>query len=241
MRFFREFILLFVVLSTAACTTTVRHQKDYRDAFAQNREILIIPPEVEIYEVGMTTKKRLYTYEYNLEPIISDQVLQQLQDKSFRVKYLSRKDIHEQNLQAEVQRLYDIYKDSRNMLYAKVELDEKKAFNINNTVGNAASNIAEKNNVAFIAITDYSRAIKDTSSRVATVMMNLLLGSQTQDDSDVSVMIIGIIDAKTGKVLWTNRSYVVRGAFSSSSDKKKEEAEMKALVKFTLKPLNEKD
>ena len=236
MRFFHIALLILTILTTSACTTSVRHAKNYESTISQNRDILILPPEAHVHEVSVTDKKRMYDYEYNMEYIISDQLIQSFYDLGFKAKLLHRKDIHEQNLHEAVARLHHNYSESRNILYREAEWDEKKAFNIDSSVGEVANEIGSKNNCGLLVLTDYDRAIKAGGTRAMNVMTDILLGTKTSQDADVAIMIVGVIEAKTGKILWSNRGVSMRSVFSSSSDKKEEAAQMKVIVFNILKP-----
>jgi hypothetical protein len=238
----RFLLLVFIAITASACVnnTTQRHVPEYRSILGQNRNILILPPEVVVYSVESSgSKKRMYDYEYNLESIIIDQMIPTLQNKGFSARLLSRKEIHEQNLHEEVARLNGIYGTNRDELYVKALWEEKDAFAINKNVGQAAATIGSKNNSNLLLLTDYARSIKTSGLKTLNVMTDLFLGTRTSAEGDVAVVVVGIIEAKTGRIIWANHEKDIRSSFSSSSDKKVETAQIKYITSNIFKPLDQ--
>jgi hypothetical protein len=226
----RFLLLVFIAITASACAnnTTQRHVPEYRSILGQNRNILILPPEVVVYSVESSgSKKRMYDYEYNLESIIIDQMIPTLQNKGFSARLLSRKEIHEQNLHEEVARLNGIYGTNRDELY------------VNKNVGQAAATIGSKNNSNLLLLTDYARSIKTSGLKTLNVMTDLFLGTRTSAEGDVAVVVVGIIEAKTGRIIWANHEKDIRSSFSSSSDKKVETAQIKYITSNIFKPLDQ--
>lgn len=241
MRIYRAILLMAIVLNLCACAkvTSVRHIPEYKAKIYQNPEILVLPPEAEVMTVEASGKsKRMYDYEYNIEFIITNQLIDELEAKGFKVQLLDRKAIHDYKLNETIARINSVYENNRNELYKHPLWEEDKAFSINSSIGQSAIKISSVTNSELLLITDYARAIKTSGSRTKDVMMDLFLGTRHSDNADNAIMIVGIIEIKTGRILWTNRLTAMRGVFSSSADKKEEDKQMKQIVSNILAPLD---
>jgi len=237
-------LLAFVALTTSACSNTpIRHIPEYSSALNKHPEILVLPPESVVNSIEASGgKKRMYDYEYNMEPIITEQLVAALQAKGLRTKVLDRRSIHDQGLNEEVAQFRHVYGTERDKLYIQPLLEEKKAFAISNSVNQSAAQIASKTGNDLLIVTDYTRSIKSGGARAQAVAVNILMigltaRSMPSDPDDIATMTVGIVEASTGRILWTNRQSDMRGMFSSSADKKQEAKEMKGLVSGILKPL----
>lgn len=238
---YRIILLIVVTLNFCACVnyTSVRHVSEYKSVINQNPEILILPPEAEVVTIEASGKnKRMYDYEYNIEFIIANQLIPELAKKGFKARLLDRKTIYDYKLNEAIAQLHHIYENNRNELYNHPLWEEDKAFSINNSIGPSAINIGSKTDSKILLVTNYARAIKTGGSRTKDVMMDLFLGTRHSDNADNAIMVVGIIEIKTGRILWANRITAMRGVFSSSSDKKEEDKQMKAIVANILEPLN---
>jgi len=210
-------VLLAVVSSACVSRTTVRHSSDYQSVIARsNHEVLVMPPVAEVNMVGLGNKKtRMYDYEYHLEDIIIQEVIPALQEQGLRAKVMRRRDLHDQGLTADFTRLRDRYNEVRDQLYKETFWDEKQAFDISENTGPFATPIGAKNQGDLIVMLDYARDVKTSGARTADFMMDLVLRTNASQDADKSILIIGIIDAKTGKLLWTNLGMDMRSVIAS--------------------------
>ena len=92
-------------------------------------------------------------------------------------------------------------------------------------------------------IVDYAGAVKTNGARMLGFALSLLpYNAQAANNTDNSVMVIGIIDAKTGSVLWTNMSMDQKSLYSSaidsfSSQKNVDTQRVNGLISTALKPL----
>ncbi|MCT4635097.1 MAG: hypothetical protein N4A31_02465 [Rickettsiales bacterium] len=241
MRILRAILLIVLALNFCACVnyTSVRYTPEYKSVINQNPEILILPPEAEVVTVEASGKsQKMYDYEYNIEFIIANQLISELAKKGFKSKLLDRKTIYDYKLNEAIAQLDQIYEKNRNELYTPTLWAEEKAFSISNNIGPSAINIGSKTNSKILLVTNYARAIKTSGSRTKDVMMDLFLGTRHSDNADNAIIVIGIIEIKTGRILWTNRLTAMRGVFSSSSNKEEEEKQMEAIIKNILAPLN---
>lgn len=236
--------LLIVVLSGCAKTTTVRHRADYDSVISRHVEVLILPPQAEVNMVDISNRKeRMCNYEYHLEDLIADTVITAIQEKGFRAKLLRKKDIHDQGLYGDYMHLRQSYDLVREELYAQLRWEEEKAFNITKKVNpEAAIALGKKTNTDIILMTDYAGAVKTNGARTRDFVMSILWSPSAIEGADKSVIIIGMIDARTGNILWTNlisdSKDLYACAFDTlSSQKKVEQERLNQLIKSILNPL----
>ncbi len=240
MRMFRFLLLACLAVTISACSSTsVRHAPEYRSVISAYHDISILPPDSKVNEVDAAGgNKRMYDYEYNMEFVIVDQLMAELQNKGFRARFIDRKTLYDLGLSDAAAQLGHIYSTERDSLYLKPLWEKEKAFAINNSVSQAAALIGSKTNSQLLILTDYARFIKTNGARTQDVLMDVFLNTRRSDEADKAVMIVGIIEAKTGRILWSNMGMSIRHAFSSSADKKAEKEEMKRIVSYLLNPFN---
>jgi hypothetical protein len=65
---------------------------------------------------------------------------------------------------------------------------------------------------------DYVGSTKTNGARALDFTRALLIGGSTTP-AESSAMVLGIIDAKSGRILWTNMSTAFKDLFSSGADK----------------------
>jgi hypothetical protein len=243
----RFLLLVLVTLVASSCTTTVRHKADYQSSLSGgHNQSLILPPAVEVNIVDLAVKKeRLYDYEYHLENIISQDLLIALEKQGLRAKILTRRNLHDQELTRDEAMMRERYVEIREKLYKKIEMNEKQAFNIDENVGPRASLIGSKNDSSLLVILDYIRISKTGGARTADFMMDAFLRTNKTDLADRVVIVVGLIEARTGNILWTNLSSNEGGIFSSAIDKssvedKAEAKRIQGILANIFKPL-EKD
>lgn len=241
MRIYRNILLLVIAFNFSACAkfTSVRHIPEYKSVINQNHKILILPPEAEVMTVEASGKtKKMYDYEYNIEFIIANQLVSELAKKGLKAQLLTRKDIYDYKLNEIITKINSSYESNRNELYKNPFWKEEEAFSINNNIGHNALKISSITDNQLLIITDYTRAIKTSGSRTKDLMMDVFLGTRYSDNADNAIIVVGIIEIKTGRILWTNRLTAKRGVFSSSSNKDEEEKQMEAIIKNILDPLD---
>jgi hypothetical protein len=230
----------FLALALTACAgkTTVRHSTDYQSLLESKKDTIVLPPEVLVNSVEFSGKlTRLYNYEHNIESMISDEICTNLDNKGLRAKFLPRRAIHEQDLEENAAVLSDRYKNIQKKLYKESSWENEAAFSINENVDNVGAKIGQQNHSSFIVMSYYSRRIKTTGSRAANILSTAFFGASASTPADVASLTIGILEADTGRVIWSNTGASIRGDFSSSSDKAKEKAELKSLIETILDPL----
>ena len=244
--YIRYLLLAYVAIMASACAsnTTIRHSSDYQSAIARsNHQVLIMPPVAEVNMVDISSKKsRMYDYEYHLEDIIIREVIPALQEQGLRAKLVRRRDLHDQDLRADAARLRSRYDEVREELYKEVSWDKEKAFDVNENTGPFATAIGEKNQGDLIVMIDYARDVKTSGARTFEVLKHGLLVAE----ADRSVIIIAIIDAKNGKLLWSNLGMDVISVLGSGMDNSKTEDQaasdrIKTIMSTMFKKFNEEE
>ena len=235
---------LIFILSGCSNTTTLRHRADYDSTLMRHKEVLVLPPQAEINMVDASRRKdRMYNYEYYFEDIIESTIVTAVQEKGFRTKLLRKKDIRDQGLYDDYTRLRQSYNLVREELYAPLLWEESKAFNITQKVNmEAAKAIGEKTSSDIIVMIDYAGAVKTNGARACDFVVSILFSPAAAEGADKSVIIIGLIEAKTGNVLWANMisdsKDLYRCAFANlSSEKKVEQERLDRLINLLLRPL----
>lgn len=242
----RYFLILLISIFASACSskTTVRHSSNYQAIIAQgNHEILILPPTVAVNSVDIAGKKtRMYDYELFLESIIHDQLIPALQEQGLRPKVIKRKDLFDQHLLNENNRLLNSFDEANKELYKETLWKTEEAFNISKNLGQFAVDIGSKNQTDLLIALDYARDVKTNGARTKDFMVDLLIGGNNFGQADASIIIVGIIDAKTGNLLWSNLGSDLRGGFSLenlSSEEKAAAGRIKEILETIFKPFKE--
>ena len=242
MRISNLFLLFFITIATIGCakpTTLERHQQGYESEIIRQNEILIIPPVADVNTVGaFGSKEKMYDYEFNLEDLIQKQMVPAIEAKGYKAQLLHKRTIAEQHLNNIVMPLRDEYALVSKELYSPAALEEEKAFSINQNLGKFAIELGEKTHSDLILITDYSGAIKTNGARTADFIGAMLTGrSDALQNSDASTMLIAIIDAKNGNLLWSNMGHSVLGIFDGTQTDTDDVKRIDEMIKNILEPL----
>jgi PBP1b-binding outer membrane lipoprotein LpoB len=203
----RLYALILIAVIVSSCSTTVRHKDNYQSSIARsNKQMLILPPLVEVGMIDIAGKKeRMYDYELNLEDILSQETIDALRNEGFRIKSIRRKTLHEQGLIREEARMRNRYNESRELLYSELMWDEAKAYNINENVGRQFSSvIGTKNETDLLIMIDFMKDFKTTGAKTKDALIDTFLGTTYSSNNDKSIMILTIIDSRTGDILWAN-------------------------------------
>jgi hypothetical protein len=213
-------VMLSFPLTACGRYTTARHSADFSPEAIKQGGIVIMPAEVESYMVGNLSKKeRLYEYEDHLEDLIAQTLPEFLSKEGYRVVSFKRSDLHQRKLSAAVLQLRERYNQAISELYAKPVMPEKEAHNINKNLG---SNLLTELQVAkYLLFCDFSTYSKTTASRVADLMIDVVMGGgNLSEKSEGEVMLLGIIDLKQGNIVWTNKGAAHHSLFEGVLQKK---------------------
>lgn len=245
-----KFLVLSLAMMVSGCAsmTSVRHSESYDTTLQRQKEMVILPANVEVSTFDVSSKQtRMYDYEMHLEDVIKTALTTELGTHGFRTKSLNRRQIHEQHLEESVGRVRSAYNAARDELYADGPMmDKKKASSIINNIGPAAIELGEKTNSDVILLVDYVGSIKTNGSRTRDFVVSLLINnSALLHDADNARIVVGIIDAKTGQLLWTNWSTHSEDLYSymlsnASSHEKLENKKLQIIIKQLVAPWKEK-
>jgi hypothetical protein len=163
----------------------------------------------------------MYDYEVHLENKIIEVVKLQLEKQGFKVKKLSRRQIHKQKVEKEISRIRNYYDEAVAELYSKGTLiDLKEAGKVDKNVGQAALEFSAKTGDETIIMVDYVSSIKTNGARTRDFLISMVaagfrVGSPASMIAESSHVVIGIIDAKTGQVMWINRQGDLEDIYTS--------------------------
>jgi hypothetical protein len=239
-----------VYLSSCSETTSVRHYQSYQDVIQTTKSALILPVQAEVNTVDVAGKKeRMHDYEDHMEGVIANELIPMAQEKGLPVKLLTRKDIHDQNLLQIVDAMRDSYHEIREELYKVPLWDVKDAFVLSKNIGTTAVDLGTKTNSDILILVDYLEISKTSGARTMDMAMNIglaLLGVHQDEDptAQSNVIVLGIIDAKTGDILWINNAkgkQTALGEFfqSSGTDLEIDQRKAKVLLQNVLLPFNQ--
>jgi len=94
---------------------------------------------------------------------------------------------------------------------------EKNASSVDVNFGQYATRIGEIENADLIMIVDFSGYAKTSGAVALSFLTGMVTGVHTGGPSAGSSMLISIIDAKTGNLLWNNTALEADAFFTSSS------------------------
>jgi hypothetical protein len=121
-------------------------------------------------------------------------------------------------------------------------LDKKKAFNINEKVGiQFSSVIGQKNDTDLLIMIDFMKNFKTTGAKTKDAILDTFLRTNYSADNDKSIMILTIIDAKSGDILWSNLATHIPVLLNSATnflltEKEIDQKITKELLEKILKP-----
>ncbi len=195
--------LALVSLSFSGCSMTPeRHMSGYESVVAKQKDVVVVPAVV----VYTNNKERMRTYESHLKKIIDLEMIPAIQEKGFNVKMLTYKDIHDQKLQRVMKQLDEEYVSKHRILYQRNLWSEKEAFNILENLGSSAVELGEATKSDLLVFVDFASASKEAAPRTHEAIAGFFLGRPLEKRFlEASIIDIGIIDAKTGNLLWMNR------------------------------------
>lgn len=239
------FSLCLLSLTSCKSYTSVRHAPDYKTALAKQPSIVVLPPEVNVYtESFMGQKDRMYDFEYYLEPRIQEAIYNKLKEKGYRAIKLTKRDLKESNLYQDVHALRNKYVDTTKKLYVVQAMQEEHAFNIENSVGDAARTLMEKTGQKVFVLSDYEEVVEGNGARLRDFAIDVLVGSRASSVAENSTLTLGFVDAQTGKVLWTNQNLLQTSTFDFDalykSDEELAQGKIDSLTKYSLGALPDK-
>ena len=214
------FLLILVIFTTSACAsrTFVRSAPKYEHSLRQAKIAILLPPEVEVNSIDAFNKAtRMYDYEDRVEFNIIDTLIPKIQEKGLNVKLLSRREIKDHKLSKDLLEIKDGFSDIISEFYSDGPWKEEKAFSINKSI-NGSREFYNKLNADLLIVLGFYSANKTSGAMAkdftANIALNILTGGRSNinmENAERSSVKLAIIDAPTGKVLWTH-------SIGSSSD-----------------------
>jgi len=242
----RQIIGLCFILCLAGCaskTTTLRHSPNYQASLKEHPEILVLPPTAEVHRVGVgNQKERLENYESHLESLLAKELCLILRSKGFQAETFSKALIHKQQLGGPLFHLHQRYKEARETLYKPLAWKEEPAYAIHQPLGLAAINFGKKIPQSVLLFADYVGTTKTNGARALSFVGGFFFDRKELENADNAVLVVGLVDAKTGDLIWTNLETDHRNLLYSSLDNlsaqdKVDQKKIRILAERTLAPL----
>ncbi|MBP9791664.1 MAG: hypothetical protein KBC27_00435 [Rickettsiales bacterium] len=236
-------VILVMLFLTASCTnlTSVRHRNDYEKTLKKTRVLSLLPVKAEVKMVGVDgDHNRMYDYEYEVEKIIFRSVKPILAKKGYKVALVSKRALKDKNIFSYYDMLSEDLDKELLDLYSAPMMDTDKAYKIENKIGRHAFVVGKGTKGDVIVFINYLNNVKTNSARVAAFMTDVLLKTNNTSEVDKATIIISLIDAKNGNILWSNCFAVSTDLFEDMFRGKDQEFEYKrvdSLMSGVLKPL----
>ncbi|MEQ9116010.1 MAG: hypothetical protein RLN62_04360 [Rickettsiales bacterium] len=257
-RIFQHSFLLILLLFTVSCAhlTTERRHPDCEVALSKANCIGVLPAKAEVKTVGLGgSGERKYDYEYRVEEIVADEANKILQEKGYRTKLVRKRDLRKKKAFADFDRSKDRLDEATGDFYTSGELMQKEeAYNIHRNTGRYSRSVGKTTQSDVLLYINYVNNVKKNSARAAGFLLDALqamgnrgnhsISRSNNDDADTVVIMLTLVDAKTGNVLWSNFSRDVRDIFAdffSGKDDAADRKRVRQVIQFTLEPLPDKD
>lgn len=234
----RIIFLCLMALFASSCTktTTLRHAENYKSSIERARQVLVLPPVVEVNTVDVAGKKtRMDEYEIHLCDVIRERIILALEKKDLRARVLRAKDINDLGLYRPLNALRESYDKIAKDLYKKHLWKVEEALVVDRSVKEKAAIFAEKTSSDILVFIDYSRNSQTSGAIVRDLAMQMLIGSSYGSSEPNAHIIIGFIDAHNGQFVWSNLGSVFEGSISFSDPKKSDIKHIDVIVNATLK------
>ncbi len=248
MRFSRCLALL-ALCFTVACAggepvrmTTIRHSADYQTVLRQD-DLALLPVEVVVNTVNVAgNQERAINYEYHLEDVLRREVASALAAKGYHVMIVRRKELHAAKLSHALVDVRAAYVPLQKKLYASLYMNEKQAFALRETLGDKAALIGQKTSSPVLVLVDYTGSMKTNGARAKDFAMDVLLGTRRSANVEGATLVIGLVEAQTGRIVWSHIGSDSKGIYSSaldnfSSQDEVEQHNIRMLVDKVLQPL----
>ena len=229
-----KFLVVVLLVFTSCAPITTRQTSNYKEVIAKYNTMALLPVEVEINSVDAGGKtKRFYDYEYHLESLIKDNIIPEMRLKGFKISFLSRKDAHDKGIYNEVLQLRQKYNEEMKALHGP-KFKEKNASSIDVNFGQYATRIGEVENADLLMIVDFSGYARTSGAVALSFLTGMVTGIYSGGPSAGSSMLISIIDAKNGKLLWNNTAHEADAFFTSSSSNRAKQDKIDNKMIITL-------
>lgn len=235
--------LLFLV-GACANQTLVRHRNNYAQTLKHSNRIALLPPKAEVNMLSAVgDKTRMYDYEYEVEKVIFIALKPILRNKGYNVVRITKSHLKDKNIFSNYEILHDELSEETSSLYAAPMMDVDKASNIDNKVGHHALVIGKetKSNVLFLV--NYLNEVQTNGARAMSFVMDAFFNTRSTEEVDKATILISMVDAKTGNILWSNYFFVSQDLFSDmfkGDEKDIDNKRINTLLENALKQLPNK-
>jgi hypothetical protein len=219
MSFKNKFLAILLLMFASCAPITTRQTSNYKEVIAKYNTMVLLPIEVEINSIDAGGKAtRFYDYEYHLESLVKDNVIPEMRLRGFQMSFLSRKDAHDRGVYNDVLQLRQKYNEEIKTLHS-AQFKEKNASSIDVNFGQYVTHIGEVENADLIMMVDFSGYARTSGAVALSFLTGMVTGVYSGGrPSAGSTILISIIDAKTGKLLWNNTAHEADAFFTSSSN-----------------------
>lgn len=213
--------ILTIMLSLSACGTytSARYTPDYQKTLKANPAVSVVTPDVQVMTADFAGKtERMVDFEYHLEPMIQAALVSALKNKGYDVNTLSRRDLKDQNIYQDNDRLRQKYNEAVASLYqGQLMQKEETAGRIKVNTGTAAFALGQASGKPILMLVNYHEVVSTNGARMRDFAMDVVMkalagpNAQTQNLSDnveAATLTVGLLNAKNGDVLWVNRASV---------------------------------
>lgn len=229
MRYLKNVIFLAVAavfLSSCTKTTTVRSGRNYQQALASAGNVSVLPPVVESNTVDASGKAtRNYNYEYQVEDILVDMIVERLHTKGYKAKHITKKQIHDLKISRTMLALQEDYMEHIKTLYKPLVWEEKKSIDLDVEL-TKSQNVKQLLDTDFIVFTEYYLKQKSSGSIAKDVTLSVLFSiagvraheDPIEDAAESAALRVAIIDASNNKLIWSNIIRNGYGAWGATKD-----------------------
>lgn len=217
-KFFHYLLLLsFILINACAHKTTVRKHPECDKMLQKCNYLTAFPPKAEVNTVEFGGKKtRMYDYEYSIEDIIIAELPSALEDKGYKVMPINRKSAKNKKVLEQYEYIRESLDEEVASLYRPaVMIEEEKAFNIDKRVEKKlASKLGKATNSCLLLFVDYGNNVQTNGARAMGFVLDVLTRSSNASSVDNAHMLLTFVEARTGRILWTNTTGHARDLFA---------------------------
>ncbi len=246
MKKYSLFICCMFLLSACGYTTT-RHTANYADALSTH-SIALLPASSEVTMINLSgPNERQYEYENTIEPMLQEALYEALSEKGYNVQMVSKQKLGMTPVWPKILETRDAFKEARAELYKEPSSSKpENAYNISGAIKPPYPNGSNVIPPRLWLIANYTEKVKNSgqlAAEFATSVALALVGvNHSSGPSEVAALHIGIIDARTGQIVWTDGGGDASNMFDNISDEPElAQKRVKKVVEGALKGLPAKD
>lgn len=238
-------IIAAICLSGCANQTMMRAHKSFEDTVPRMKNVILLPPSVEVRVVsaGGGKGKRQYNYEEQLENTITETLVEFLRNKNYKPLIVSRREIYKKKLPKNYTMFKDEFEFRIKSIYPTFLMDKEKAMDMNILLKREFNEVVSDKDSDFFLMMEYFAKNKTAGANFMTSLVGT--GDPIEDAAESITIRATIIDAKNYRILWSNVTRDGFGMFSCaldnlSSTDKVDRKRLKNLYKILFKPLPDK-